>query len=125
MNNEIDSSNKISQSGNTCMNSINAFSKIKISFSIFKSNKAFAMSNCLKIIGLSFNLSHSWFENMTSISEDPDLENTGVLSLSSDRAYLINITIVGNRAFKATGILVLNLNRRNQELYFDEVKIFQ
>lgn len=119
--NRIDVVSGISQNGSPCVNAINVFSRIKISFSIFRSNQAFHMGNCLKITGLSFYLSHSWLGEMSSTSDEPDLGNTGALSVYSNQAYLWNVTFIGNRAFKASAILILNLNGLKQELYFDDV----
>ena len=119
--NSIEVLNGNSQVGNPCVNAINVFSRIIISFSIFRSNQASHMGNCLMITGLSLNLSHSLFEEMSSTSDEPDLGNTGALSISSNQAYVWNVTFIGNRAFKASAILILNLNGLKQEIYFDDV----
>ena len=122
--NKIDTLNGVYKSGNPCINAMNPLSRIHINFSNFKANQAFDLSNCLQITGISFNLTQSLFEENSYISKKPDLRNTGALSISSDQAYLWNVTFVGNQAFKAAAILILNLNGLKQEIYFENVKRF-
>ena len=118
--NKIDTFDGFYNGGNPCINTMNTLSKININFSTFKGNQAYYMSNCLKIEGLSFNLSNSLFEDMSYISNEPDLDNNGALSLSSDQANIWNVTFAGNRAFKAAAILVSNLNVESRKYFFSD-----
>jgi len=121
-NNKINSLSNIGGgSGNPCLNSINALSKIEITLSIFRNNQAFDESNCMNINGMSFYLSDTIFEGMNYISTEPYLGNTGSLTISSDAAFLWNVTFVRNQAFKAAAIFLKNVNGLEQTFDFEEV----
>ena len=121
-NNIIDDDSNSNYGGNPCINTLNIQSILYINNSIFKNNQAFDQSNCLTFVGTILNINNSFFEGMKSISNPPNLNNLGALSVSAEILIIFNVSLIKNNAFKAAGIFFNNINSQKQNIYCEKVQ---
>ena len=120
-NNIIDDDSCLNYGGNPCIITLNLLSILYINESNFKNNQAFDQSNCLNFVGTILHINNSFFEGMKSISNPPNLDNFGTLSLSADNLIIFNVSLIKNKAFKAAGIFFNNMNGQQQNIYCEKV----